>query len=112
MQIPWNLSLNYSLGYSNRNRENEISLNTLRFNGNVSLTPKWDVNFSSGYDFKGEGLSYTRLGFARDLNSWRMSFNWTPIGNNSTYFFFIGVKSSALSDLKYDKNKVPDKRLF
>jgi len=41
-----------------------------------------------------------------------MSFNWTPLGNRSTYYFFIGVKSSTLSDLKYDQQKVPDKNLF
>ena len=112
LDIPWSLSLNYNLGYSNRNRESEFSRNTVRFNGNVELTPKWNVNFSSGYDVKKKGLSYTTIGFARDLDSWHMSFNWTPLGNRSTYYFFIGVKASALSDLKYDQNKVPDKRLF
>ncbi len=112
LKIPWKLNLNYNLGYSNRNRENEFNRNTIRFNGNVELTPKWNVNISSGYDIKDNGLSYTTLGFARDLDSWRMTFNWTPLGNRSTYYFFIGVKASALSDLKYDQHKVPDKRLF
>lgn len=112
LNIPWKLNLNYNVGYSNRNREKEFSRNTLRFNGNVELTPKWNVNFSSGYDIKSKGLSYTTLGFARDLDSWHMTFNWTPLGTRSTYYFFIGVKASALSDLKYDQHKVPDKRLF
>ncbi len=111
-KIPWKLNLNYNIGYSNRNRESEFSRNTLRFNGSVELTPKWNINFSSGYDIKDKGLSYTTLGFARDLDSWRMTFNWTPLGNRSTYYLFIGVKASALSDLKYDQHKVPDKRLF
>ena len=110
--IPWKLNLNYNVGYNNMKRENDFGSNTLRFNGNVELTPKWNINFSSGYDFKGKGLSYTTLGFARDLDSWRMSFNWTPIGPRSTYYFFIGVKASALSDLKYDQRKVPDESLF
>jgi len=110
-KIPWNLSLNYVVGYSNQRRQDEISNNSLRFNGSVELTPKWDITYSSGYDFKLKGLTYTRLGFARDLDSWRMNFSWTPFGNAS-YFFFIGVKSSVLSDLKYDQNKVPDRRLF
>lgn len=112
LKIPWKLNLNYNVGYSNRNRESEFSRNTLRFNGNVELTPKWNVNFSSGYDIKNKGLSYTTLGFARDLDSWHMTFNWTPLGARSTYYFFIGVKASTLSDLKYDQHKVPDKRLF
>jgi hypothetical protein len=112
LKIPWTLSLSYNLGYTNNNRQDLISTNTLRFNGNIELTPKWDITYSSGYDILNKGLSFTRLGFARDLDSWRMSFSWTPLGNNSSYFFFIGVKSSALSDLKYDQRKVPDRRLF
>ncbi len=112
LKIPWRLNLNYSVGYNNTKRENEFGTNTLRFNGNIELTPKWGINFSSGYDFKGKGLSYTTLGFARDLDSWRMSFNWTPIGTRSTYYFFIGVKAAALSDLKYDQHQVPDKKIF
>lgn len=111
-KIPWNLSLDYNIGYSNINHENEINRNTVRFNGSLELTPKWNINFSSGYDFKLKGLSYTRLGFKRDLDSWNMSFSWTPFGDNASYYFFIGVKAAALSDLKYDQNKIPDKKLF
>ncbi len=111
-KIPWKLNLNYNVGYSNNRREDEISINTLSFSGSLELTPKWDITYNSGYDIKGKGLSFTRLGFARDLDSWRMNFSWVPLGNNATYTFFIGVKSSTLSDLKYDQRKVPDKRLF
>ncbi len=110
--IPWDLSLRYTLGYTNRRRENEISNNSLQFSGNVDLTPKWSIGFSSGYDFKSKGITFTNLRFERDLDSWRMSFNWVPFGRNTTYYFFIGVKSSVLSDLKYDQRKVPDRRLF
>ena len=112
-KIPWTLNLNYSIGYLNQRRENEINRNTIRFNGNVELTPKWSINFSSGYDFKGKGLSNTRMGFKRDLDSWFMSFSWVPIGPNASYYFKIGVKASTLSDLKYDQRKISrDKRLF
>jgi len=112
LQVPWRLNLNYSATYLNTNRNGEFTTNTLGFNGNVELTPKWSINFNSGYDFKGKGLSNTTLGFARDLDSWRMSFNWTPIGPRSAYSFFIGVKSNVLSELKYDQRTVPDKKLF
>jgi len=109
--IPWNLSLRYTLGYSNARRENEISNNSLQFSGDVELSPKWGVGFSSGYDFKRKGITFTNLRFERDLDSWTMSFNWVPFGRNTTYYFFIGVKG-PLSDLKYDQRKVPDRRLF
>ena len=82
------------------------------FSGNLELSPKWSVGLSSGYDFKNRGITFTNLSFERDLDSWRMSFNWVPFGNSTTYYFFIGIKSSVLSDIKYDKRKVPDQRLF
>jgi len=109
--IPWTMSLRYSMSYSNSRRQNEISNNSLQFSGKVELSPKWNVGFSSGYDVKRKGITYTNFSFERDLDSWRMSFNWVPFGN-TTYYFFIGVKSSILSDLKYDQRKSPDRRLF
>ncbi len=111
-KIPWNLSMSYTLQYANGQRQNEISSNSLMFNGDFELSPKWGVGFNSSYDFKGRGLGYTRLNFQRDLDSWKMSFSWVPFGTRKTYYFFIGVKSSVLGDLKYDKRKLPDKRLF
>ncbi len=109
-EIPWSINFSYGVGYSNSMRQNEISRNSLTFSGNIELTPKWKVNFSSGYDFKRKGITHTNLGFVRDLDSWQMKFDWSP--TRDTYYFFIGVKSPLLSDLKYDKRKMPDKRLF
>lgn len=110
--IPWTLKLAYSLNYTNANREKEISSNSLMFSGDIELTPKWNVGVSSGYDLKNQGFTYTQLRFSRDLDSWKLNFNWVPFGERQTYYFFIGVKSSMLSDLKYDKRQVPDRRLF
>jgi hypothetical protein len=111
-KLPWKLQLAYSLNYSNNNREKEISSNSLMFSGDIELTPKWNVGVSSGYDIKNQGFTYTQLRFSRDLDSWKLNFNWVPFGERQTYYFFIGVKSSMLSDLKYDKRQVPDRRLF
>ena len=110
--FPWTLKLAYSLNYTNSNRQNEISSNSLMFSGDIELTPKWKVGASSGYDIKNQGFSYTQLRFSRDLDSWKLNFNWVPFGDRQTYYFFLGVKSSMLSDLKYDKRKVPDRTLF
>ena len=110
--FPWTLKVAYSLNYSNANRQNEITSNSLMFSGDIELTPKWALGFSSGYDIKNEGFTYTQLRFTRDLDSWKLNFNWVPFGTRQTYYFFIGVKSSMLSDIKYDKRQIPDKRLF
>ncbi|ESU28197.1 hypothetical protein FLJC2902T_15420 [Flavobacterium limnosediminis JC2902] len=111
LKIPWNLILAYSLTYSNTNRENEIVGNSLMASGNIDLTPKWKMGFSSGYDFVQKGISFTQLRFERDLLSWRMSFNWVPIAPYTSWGFFIGIKSSVLSDIKYDKRNLPDRTL-
>ncbi|MDC3388031.1 putative LPS assembly protein LptD [Flavobacteriaceae bacterium] len=108
-KIPWTLRLAYSVAYNNFARQNEISNNSLMFSGDVELSPKWKVGVSSGYDIKNKGVTQTNLRFERDLLSWKMNFNWTPLSVNKTWFFFIGIKSSVLSDIKWDKQRDPDK---
>lgn len=108
-KLPWDLRLAYSVTYNNSNRQDEISSNSLMASGNVELAPRWKVGFSSGYDFKQKGVTFTQLRFERDLESWRMSFNWVPFGTNTYWGFFIGITSSVLSDIKYDKRQLPDR---
>ena len=111
--VPWTINLAYSTNYVNNGIDGgEIGINTLMFSGDIELSPKWKVGYSSGYDIKDGAFTFSRFNFSRDLDSWRFNFNWIPFGTNSSYTFFIGVKSSILSDLKWDKNKPPDRRLF
>ena len=110
-KIPWSLRLAYSINYTNQRRENSIASNSLMFSGDIELSPRWSVNASSGYDFKNKGFTYTSLGFERDLLSWRMSFNWVPFSSRSSWYFFIGIKSGILSDIKYDQRRRPDVQL-
>jgi lipopolysaccharide assembly outer membrane protein LptD (OstA) len=108
-KLPWDLRLAYSVTYNNANRQDEISSHSVMASGNVELAPRWKVGFSSGYDFKQKGVTFTQLRFERDLESWRMSFNWVPFGTNTYWGFFIGISSSVLSDIKYDKRQLPDR---
>ena len=111
--IPWSINLAYSTNYRNNGIDGgEIGVHSIMFSGNVELSPKWKMGYSSGYDVKGGAFTFSRFNFTRDLDSWQFNFNWVPFGTNSSYTFFIGVKSSILSDLKWDKNKPPDRRLF
>ena len=110
-KIPWDLRLAYSLTYSNERREQQIITNSLMFSGNIDLAVRWKFGFSSGYDFAQKGLSFTQLRFERDLESWNMNFSIVPVGIYSYWNFFIGVKSSMLSDIKWEKRKIPDARL-
>ncbi len=108
-KIPWDLKLAYSLTYNNSRGQRNLSNNSLMFSGNIELTPKWKVGLSSGYDFKGEGFTYTQLRFNRDLNSWRLNFSWVPFSDRASWNFFIGIKSGLLSDIKYEKQSEPNK---
>jgi hypothetical protein len=110
-KMPWDIRLAHSLTYSNNKAQKQITNNSLMFSGNISLSKKWKIGGSSGYDFKNSGVTYTQLRFERDLDSWKMNLNWVPFSNRASWYFFIGIKSNLLSDLKYDKRRLPDKRL-
>lgn len=110
-KTPWDFTLAYSLTYSNSTRESTITGNSIMFSGNIDVTPRWKVGVSSGYDFVQKGVTFTQFRFERDLLSWRMDFNWSPYGDTAQWGFFIGIKSSVLSDLKYDKRSLPDRKL-
>lgn len=102
--IPWNFSFAYSFQYTNDGNTTNLS-NTLTFNGDVNLTPKWKVTFQSGYDFKNNGLTPMNLGIYRDLHCWDMNVTWVPFGLYKSYTLTIKVKASILQDLKLSKRQ-------
>ncbi|MGX1930535.1 putative LPS assembly protein LptD [Flagellimonas sp. 2504JD4-2] len=106
-KTPWDMRLTYVASYNNNNRQREITNHSLMFSGNIQLTPKWEVGFNSGYDLKNKGFTDTRFNFKRDLDSFRLSFDWTPFGRFERWYFFIGIKSSILSDLKWENRSQP-----
>ena len=110
-KLPWDMTLAYSLTYSNNNRENKIIGNSLMISANTDLTPKWKLGVSTGYDFVLKGVTFTQFRFERDLLSWRMDFNWQPFGSNAFWGFFIGIKSGVLSDIKWEKRTVPNRQI-
>ena len=109
---PWSLSLSYNLSYTNSLTyaafmgiaTNRIT-NTVSINGDISITPKWKVTFTTGWDITNKGLSNTQFSVYRDLHCWEMRFNWIPIGNYKSWNFSINVKAQALKDLKLTKKK-------
>ncbi len=105
--IPWNLSISYSFSYNNQlsTKETRTVSNTLNFNGDFNLTPKWKIQFTSGYDFRAKDLSYTSFSIYRDLHCWDLSASWVPIGLYQSYSITIKVKASILQDLKLSKRK-------
>lgn len=108
-KLPWDMTLAYSLTYSNANRENKITGNSIMVSMNMDITPKWKGGVSTGFDFVQKGVTFTQFRFERDLLSWRMAFNWSPMGTNSNWNFFIGIKSGMLSDIKWNKRSTSNR---
>ncbi len=102
--IPWNISAAYSFNYSKNGLQSSIS-NTLNFYGDFNVTPKWKVQYTSGYDFQANKLSLTQFSIYRDLHCWDLSFRWSPIGNYRFYSVDLRVKASILQDLKLSKRR-------
>jgi hypothetical protein len=102
--VPWSVSFNYSINYAYTTQRRPQITQTLGFNGNITLTPKWGFTFQSGYDFTRQKLSHMQLALRRDLHCWEMSFDWVPMGRTKNYSFHIGIKSGMLRDIKYDKS--------
>ena len=109
-KLPWDARFTYVATYNNSNRQGEITNHSLMFSGNIQLSPKWEVAFNSGYDIKNKGFADTRFAFKRDLGSFKLSFDWTPFGRYERWYFFIGIKSSILKDLKWDNRSQPYSR--
>lgn len=108
--IPWSFSFNYNFRYSKSwnqsagERVDQIT-QTLGFNGQLNITPKWKVSLTSGWDFVNNQISYTSIEVYRDLHCWEMSFGWIPKGFQQSWNFSIKAKASLLQDLKLNKKR-------
>lgn len=108
-ECPWNLSVNYSISYAygafNKEKmeyDSKITQN-LSFSGNIRPTPNWNFSFTASYNFDTKKLAYMNCNISRDLHCFTMTASFVPVGPYKSYNFHIAVKSSLLSDLKYDK---------
>ncbi|MCX7986580.1 MAG: putative LPS assembly protein LptD [Bacteroidales bacterium] len=103
--VPWNLSLNYNFSYvrgtTRLNRSQYIQSVGIR--GDLSLTKKWKISFSTGYDITNGEMTITQINIHRDLHCWEMSLSIVPFGPRQSYFFTINALG-LLKDLKYTKN--------
>lgn len=108
-EVPWSLSVNYSVNYSygafNKEKmeyDGKWTQN-LSFNGNIRPTKNWSFGFNASYNFDTHKLAYMNCNISRDLHCFTMRASFVPVGPYKSYNFHISVKSSLLSDLKYDK---------
>lgn len=102
-EVPWSLNVSYNFSYSKQGFTKAQIIQTLSFNGDVSITKKWKVGFNSGYDFVVNALSFTQFNISRDLHCWSMTATWIPFGPRAGYTVDINVKSAILRDLKLSR---------
>lgn len=99
---PWTLNINANYAYTKNLTRFGQRVASVGLDGSLKLTPYWNINGSTHYDFVSKELAYTRLGFSRDQRSFIINFNWVPFGQYKVYDFFIGIKANILRDaLKY-----------
>ncbi|MDE6403746.1 MAG: LPS-assembly protein LptD, partial [Muribaculaceae bacterium] len=107
--VPWSLTFNYSVsyGYGSFNKQkmeyNGRITQNLSFSGNIRPTTNWNFSFSASYNFDTHKLAYMNCNISRDLHCFTMTASVIPVGPYKSFNFHISVKSSLLSDLKYDK---------
>lgn len=108
--VPWTLSINYGVNLvrasfdPGRDEYNYKLVHSLMFSGSIQPTKNWSFNVSASYDFEARKLANMTIGITRDLHCWSFTANAIPIGPYKSYNLTIGVKSSLLRDLKYDKH--------
>lgn len=108
--IPWTLSLSYSLNFS-RVLETDFSgyktltTSSMNFNGDFSLTPKWKVGATGYYDFSAGKLNQLSTFITREMHCWQLSINVTPIGLWRSFNISFSPKSGILRDLKINRSR-------
>ena len=111
-QLPWSLSLSYSYRIQ-EDRTKNINIKTMRYpysfshqvniSGNVKLGSRWNITYSSGYDFDTKKMSMTQMNITRDLHCFNMSCGLV-FGPFTSYNFSIRANSTMLTDaLKWDQ---------
>lgn len=107
--VPWSLTVNYSFNYGygdfdydKLEYKGKVTQN-LSFSGNIRPTKNWNFGFSASYNFDTKKIAYMNCNVSRDMHCFTMRASFVPVGPYKSYNFHISVKSSLLSDLKYDK---------
>ena len=111
-KLPWslNVSWNYTLA---EDRSKPINIKTMRYpfsfshrmniSGSIKPSNKWNISFTSGYDFDYKRIAATTCNISRDLHCFSMSCG-IILAPYTSYNFSISANSSMLADaLKYDK---------
>lgn len=101
--VPWNLTFNYTFSYNN-NFVNTSTSSNLMLSGDLKLTDKWKIQYSTNFDLRALKLSgVPSFSIYRDLHCWDLSASWVPFGFYKSYSVTLKVRSDVLQELKLSK---------
>jgi lipopolysaccharide assembly outer membrane protein LptD (OstA) len=108
--IPWSLSLSYSMSFSRAFKSDYSGWETTTFssmswNGDFNLTPKWKFGMNGYYDIKASTIQQFTMYISREMHCWQLSINVTPVGLYRTFNFTISPKSGILRDLRINRTR-------
>jgi hypothetical protein len=111
-KMPWSFSISYGVSMrentaakiNERNMRYPYKLTqNMNFSGNIKISNKWNMNFSSGWDFDDKELTTTTMNISRDMHCFSMSCG-VVLKPYTSYNFSIRANSAMLADaLKYDQ---------
>jgi hypothetical protein len=103
---PWSINFSYSFSYSKSYQytNNQLITNnritqTLNLSGNIKLTPRLNIQATSGFDVMAMKMTTTQISATYDLHCFNIAVSWVPAGQWKSYSFRIAANASALADL-------------
>jgi hypothetical protein len=103
--VPWSFNANYNVNRTVTGFAEPNIVQSLTFRGDLSLTERLKIAFTSGYDIENREFTQTNINIAMDLHCWEMNLFWVPFGALESYRFEIRIKSSLLQDLKFNRTR-------
>jgi hypothetical protein len=108
--IPWTLTVSYSFNFT-RVLKSDFSgykiqtFNSLNFNGDFSLTPKWKIGGTGYIDVAKASIQQMSMFITREMHCWQLAINVTPIGLYKSFSITVNPKSGILRDLKINRSR-------
>jgi hypothetical protein len=104
-QVPFDLRLSFHYTLSRFNPNLPSTNFWLNASINTSITPNWQVSYSTYIDLKSHKVTTGTLTIYRDMHCWEASFNWSPVGIGQGYYLRINIKSPQLQDVKVERKR-------
>lgn len=113
-KLPWSLNFSYSMRYQydtskfdkdKREYPHKI-VHSATLSGTFQPTEAWNFSFNASYDFNLGEVTFMNINCTRDMHCWALTASLNPMGQFASFNVNIAVKSSMLSDLKYEKTSV------